>query len=187
MKGNITYFERSGKVNTVDTLNIAKIRAQELGIQTVVVASTHGYSALRAAEIFTDTGIELITVSISPSFDDEGWKMSQEERSKLEEAGIKVITSLHALADGVTEGLYGEITPGNIISNTLRLFSQGLKVAVEISIMVMETGVISPGCEIIAVGGTDEGADTAIVARPAYARKIKDFKICEILCKPRIA
>lgn len=59
--------------------------------------------------------------------------------------------------------------------------------AVEISIIAMKSGVISPGIEIIAVGGTEEGADTAIVARASYTRKIKDFKICEILCKPRIS
>ena len=187
MKASITYFKSSGKNNTADTMNIAKARAQELGIKNIVVASTHGYSALCAAEIFAGMDVELIAVCISPTFDDMGWKMSQEERSKLKAAGVKVITSLHAFADGVTEGLYGEITPGNIIANTLRLLSQGTKVAVEISIMALESGIISPEHEIIAIGGTDQGADTAIVARPAYARKIKDFKICEILCKPRIA
>ncbi|MCK5568785.1 MAG: hypothetical protein KAJ15_03650 [Spirochaetes bacterium] len=187
MKTSITYFEKRGKNNTDETLNIAKIKAMESGIKNVVLATTHGYSALRAAEIFAGTGVSVTAVSISPSFDDEGWKMSSREQKKLEDAGIRVITSLHGLADGVTEGLYGEITPGTIIADTLRLFSQGMKVAVEISIMAMESGVISPGIEIIAVGGTEEGADTAIVARPSYARKIKNFKICEILCKPRIA
>ncbi len=186
MKTGITYFEKRGKNNTADTLIISKGRAQDLGIKNILVATTHGYSAFCAAEIFTGTGVSVTAVSISPSFDDEGWKMSSRERKKLEDAGIRVITSLHGLADGVTEGLYGDITPGTIIADTLRLFSQGMKVAVEISIMAMESGVISPGIEIIAVGGTEEGADTAIVARPSYARKIKDFKICEILCKPRI-
>ncbi|KPJ80527.1 MAG: hypothetical protein AMS17_20375, partial [Spirochaetes bacterium DG_61] len=82
---------------------------------------------------------------------------------------------------------YGENTPGSIVANTLRFFSQGMKVAVEISIMALEAGLIAPGNEVIAIGGTDEGADTAIVARPAFARKIKEYRVCEILCKPRLA
>jgi hypothetical protein len=38
----------------------------------------------------------------------------------------------------------------------------------------------------VAIGGTDEGCDTAVVVRPAHAHKIKKFRICELLCKPRI-
>jgi hypothetical protein len=67
------------------------------------------------------------------------------------------------------------------------MFSQGTKVAVEISIMALEAGLISPDSEVISIGGTSEGCDTALVVRPSFARKIKDYRICEILCKPRIA
>jgi hypothetical protein len=112
--------------------------------------------------------------------------MGTEERLRIEQAGVRVLTTLHGLADGVAEGMYGENTPGSVVAYTLRLFSQGMKVAVEVSIMALEAGLIPAGREIIAVGGTDEGCDTAIVARPAHARKIKEFRICEILCKPRI-
>ncbi len=187
MESSVTYFEKRGKGNTDETLDLAKRRALELGIKTIVVASTHGFSALKAAEIFKGTDVQVIAVSISPTFDDEGWKMSPDERKKVENAGVKVLTTLHALADGVSEGFYDENTPGSIVAYTLRMFSQGMKVAVEISMMALEAGVIEPGEEIVAVGGTDEGADTAIVARPSFARKVKEFKICEILCKPRMA
>jgi hypothetical protein len=187
MEGSVTYFEKSGKTNTDTVCAIARQRATELGIQKVLVATTHGYTALRAAEIFKGNDVDVIAVGISPSFDDMGWKMTDEERKKIEAAGVKVLISLHGLADGVTEGMYGEITPGSIIAYTLRIFSQGMKVAVEISIMALEAGFIESGCEIIAIGGTDSGADTAIVVKPAFARRFKDFRVCEILCKPRIA
>ena len=39
--------------------------------------------------------------------------------------------------------------------------------------------------EIIAVAGTDQGADTAIVVRPAYSRQFKKLGILEVLAKPR--
>jgi len=186
MDGRIVYFEKRGKQNTETTLRLARNRAEELGTGQVVLASTHGYTALQGAEVFRDSGIELIAVSISTAFDKEGWTMSAEERRRIEQAGVRVLTSLHGLADGVAEGLYGESTPGSVIANTLRLFSQGMKVAVEVSIMALEAGLIPAGGEIVAVGGTDEGCDTAVVVRPAHAHRIKEFRICEILCKPRI-
>jgi hypothetical protein len=40
--------------------------------------------------------------------------------------------------------------------------------------------------EVIALAGSSEGADTAIVLVPEYAKKIKDLRIREILCKPRV-
>jgi hypothetical protein len=186
MEGKILYFEKPGKQNTETTLRLARNRAEELGMLQVVLASTHGYTALQAAEVFRDSGIQLIAVSISTAFDKEGWTMSAEERRRIEQAGVRVLTSLHGLADGVAEGLYGESTPGSVIANTLRLFSQGMKVAVEVSIMALEAGLIPAGGEIVAIGGTDEGCDTAVVVRPAHAHRIKELRICEILCKPRI-
>lgn len=187
MERTVVYFEKRGKQNTEETLRLARARAEELGIKQVVAASTHGYTALKAAEIFQGSAIELIAVSISTAFDKEGWTMSPKEREKVEQAGVRVLTTIHGLADGVAEGLYGESTPGNVIANTLRMFSQGMKVAVEVSIMALEAGVVPMDREIIAVGGSDEGCDTAVVVRPAHARKIKEYRICEILCKPRIA
>jgi hypothetical protein len=186
MDGKVVYFEKRGKQNTEATLRLARARAEELGIKQAVIASTNGYTALKASEVFRGSGIEIVAVSISTAFENEGWTMSPKERQKVEQAGVRVLTTIHGLADGVAEGLYGEYTPGSVIANTLRMLSQGMKVAVEVSVMALEAGVVPIGREIIAVGGTDEGCDTAIVVRPAHARKIKEFKICEVLCKPRL-
>ena len=187
MEGKTVYFEKRGKQNTETTLHLARGRAEELGIGQIVMASTHGHTALQAAEIFRGSGIELIAVSISTAFDKEGWTMSGEERQRIEQAGVRVLTGLHGLADGVAEGLYGEHTPGSAVAYTLRLFSQGMKVAVEVAIMALEAGLIPSGAEIVAIGGTDQGCDTATVVRPAHAHKFREFRICEILCKPRIS
>jgi hypothetical protein len=186
MERSIMYFDVKGKVNTGQALAIARDRARELAIHQVLVASTHGRTALQAAEVFQGTGVELIAVSISAAFDDMGWTLAPGERRALEEKGVRVLTSQHALADGITEGFFGECTPGNLVANVLRWFSQGMKVAVETSIMALEAGFLAAGTDVIAVAGTDEGADTAIVIRPAFARHVKDVRICEILCKPRL-
>lgn len=185
MVRDIVYFEKPGKDNTQKALEAAKKRAQELGIQQVLVASTHGYTAKTAAEVFKDSGIEIIAVGISNTFSDVGWNMTPEEREEMERAGVKVLTTLHGLADGVTEAFLKNSSPATIIADTLRCFSQGTKVAVEISIMAAEAGLIPTDREIISVAGTDEGADTVLVLKPAFARKFKELKICEIIAKPR--
>ena len=187
METGTRYFEQGGRGCTAETLRAARERAVQLGVRSVVVASTHGWTALEAAAAFEGTGIRVIAVSLSAAFENEGWTMTPPERAALEARGIPVLTCLHSLADGIAEGFLGESTPGNIVANTLRWFSQGMKVAVETSIMVVEAGLVTAGAEIVAVAGTTEGADTAIVIRPSFARTVKDLRVCEILCKPRIA
>lgn len=185
MKKDILYFEEDGKANTHLTLEAARDRAIELEIKQVLIATTHGYTAMEAAGIFKDTGIELIAVGLSFCCSDEGWDMSPGERKKIENAGIKVLLGLHSLSRGVAEAFEGNISTAEIIARTFYCFSQGTKVAVEISIMAAEAGLVPVDREIIVVGGSGKGADTALVLTPAFAWKLKELKIHEIICKPR--
>jgi uncharacterized protein len=185
MKKDILYFEENGRGYTCLALKAAKERAVELGIKQVVFATTHGYTAIEAADIFRDSGIELIAVGLSFSCCYEGWDMSQCEREKIESSGIKVLIGHHGLSRGVAEAFEGNVSAAEIIARTFYCFSQGMKVAVEISIMAAEAGLIPVDREIIAVAGTGEGADTAVVITPAFAWKLKELKIHEIICKPR--
>ena len=187
MERKIVYFEKTGPGNTAETLRVARERAGELGIRHVLVASTHGGTALQAAEVFKGSAAEVIAVSICAAFEDMGWTMTAPERARLEARGIRVLTSAHALGDGIAEGFNGEDTVGSIVANTLRWFSQGMKVAVEISLMAAEAGLVPAGKELISVAGTSDGADTAIVVAPSFARKVKEMSVREILCKPRTA
>jgi len=59
-----------------------------------------------------------------------------------------------------------------------------MKVAVEVALMAADAGLISVVGDVIAIAGTDRGADTAIVVRPSYTRKFLDLKIKEIIAKP---
>ena len=65
MEVQTVYFEKPGRQNTAEALRIARRRAEELGIRQVVLASSHGSTALAAAEAFRGANIELIAVSIS--------------------------------------------------------------------------------------------------------------------------
>lgn len=186
MEGRILYFERPGKANTDDTLRVARQRAQELGIGQIVVASTHGYTARRAQEVFGGLDVQVIAVSICAGFDDQGWTMTPGERTGLEAQGITVLTSLHSLGDDVSEA-FGVVAPNKIVRETLYRFCQGMKVAVEVAVMAADAGLLDLSREVIAIAGTGEGADTAIVLKPAYARAFQELEIREILAKPRRA
>jgi hypothetical protein len=80
---------------------------------------------------------------------------------------------------------FGGKTFNEIVAQTLYRFSQGMKVCAEIILMAADAGLIPVDKEVIAIAGTGSGADTAIVAKSAYPRKFLDFKILEIIAKPR--
>lgn len=184
MEGKVIYFDTPGKINTDSTLKAACQRAQELNIKQIVFASTHGYTAKRASELFQEMDVDLIAVSICAAFDENGWTMTRKERTEIEKHGVKVITGMHSLGDDVSEA-FSDSAPNRIVRETLYLFCQGLKVAVEVAVMAADAGVLDVSGEVIAIGGTDEGADTAIVLKPVCARKFKELKIREIIAKPR--
>jgi len=70
-----------------------------------------------------------------------------------------------------------------IIAQTLRLFGQGTKVCAEITLMATDAGLISMN-DVIAIGGTNVGADTACFISPAHTYTFFDLKMKELLCKP---
>jgi len=184
MEKTVLYFEKEGKVNTDATLAIARRRAEELGIHQVVLASTHGYTARRAGEIFKGLEVGIIAVTICAGYTDAGWNMSEAERAPLEKMGIKVLTSTHTLGDDVNTAL-GFTSPNAVVRETLYTFCQGMKVAVEVALMAADAGLLDISREVIAIAGTGSGADTAIVLQPAYSRKFTELRIREILAKPR--
>jgi hypothetical protein len=182
-------FEKQGEENTGATLQIASERASVLGIRQVVVASSHGGTAHKAQAIFAPQGIKVIAVSICHGWESEGWPMKPEERRALEELGVVVHTGIHALGDGVGSAFSdknGGRTAEEIVRETLYRFSQGMKVAVECLLMAADAGLLEMSQEVIAIGGTGSGADTAIVCKPAYPRTFMQLEIREILAKPRV-
>ena len=52
MESRTVYFEEPGSENTDQVLRIARQRAEELGIKTIVVASTRGGTAVKAMDVF---------------------------------------------------------------------------------------------------------------------------------------
>jgi hypothetical protein len=184
----IIYHEKGGSRNTDETLKLAHERAVELGIRDIVVASSHGGTALKAAKIFGTDKFNVVAVTICEGYRDEGWTMTADERKKLQEKGIKVLTSTQALSGDVGSAFSeknGGTTINEVVCQTLYRFCQGMKVAIEIVLMAADAGLIPVDREVMAIAGTSEGADTAIVVQPSYSRKFLDLKIKEIIAKPR--
>ena len=182
-------FEKAGQQNTDATLRIARERALALGIKQVVVASSHGYTARKAHALFAPEGIRVIAVSICHGWESEGWVMSPETRAELQGMGVIVHTGIHALGDGVGSAFsekYGGRAPEEIVRDTLYCFCQGMKVAVECLLMAADAGLLDMEQEVIAIAGTDSGADTAIICQPAYPRTFHQLEIREVLAKPRV-
>ena len=184
----IRYFEEKGEKNTGETLQLVRKRVRELGIKKVVVATTHGYTGLEAARILKDLDVNIIAVTICEGYKTEGWAMTPEERRRLEEAGVKTLTCMHALGDNVDSAFteeFGGKSLAEVAARTLYLFSQGMKVCVEIVLMAADAGLIGVDEEVVAVGGTGGGADTAIVVKPSFPRKFLELRVLEVICKPR--
>jgi len=182
-------FEKPGPHNTQATLQIAKERALALGVKQVVVASSYGDTARQAHALLAPEGVQVIAVSICHGYESKGWTMAADTKAELSRMGIVVHTGIHALGDGVGSAFsdkYGGRAPEEIVRDTLYRFSQGMKVAVECILMAADAGLLDVSQEVIAIAGTDSGADTAIVCKPAYPRTFHTLEIREVLAKPRI-
>ncbi len=182
-----TYFSKSGKQNTKATLKLALQRTKELKIKNIVVASSKGYTAKQLAKMDIK-GLNIVCVTHHAGFEKPGQvELTETTKKYLESHGIKVFRGTHFFS-GVSRAIrmkFGGLYSGEIVANTYRTLGEGMKVCVEIAIMALDAGLIPYGKEIIAIAGTAEGADTAIVLKPSHGRNFFDTKILEIICKPR--
>ncbi|MBN2335490.1 hypothetical protein JXL21_08005 [Candidatus Bathyarchaeota archaeon] len=187
MGEEVTYFTDPGKINTAQTLQIAREKAIQRKIRKVLIASTYGYTIRNALEVFKGVDTRFIVV---------GGKREQfpnDLHRRLETRGdIVIFNSEHGLR-------YPDLA-----WEVLRRFSEGMKVCVQMNLMVSDLGLVPVGEEVIAVAGTGRedfpdggGADTAIICETVKSRdffdpglpqsesKVTGRKIKELLCKPR--
>jgi hypothetical protein len=162
-----------------------KKRAEKLGLKTFLVASTTGQTGAKAAEFFE--GYRVIVVTHSTGFaGPDTQELTADNRERILKAGGQILTTTHAfggLGRSVRRKL-GTYQTDEIVANTLRIFGQGTKVAVEIALMAADSGLISVNEDVISIGGTGKGADTALVLKPANVQDFFDIKVHEIICKP---
>ncbi len=188
MEERIYYFEKPGKENTEKTVELALKRAEERGIDNIVFASSTGFTARKVLEMKKNPDLNLVCVTYHTGFYREGESsLDPETEEFLRSTGIKIVRQSHILS-GVERSIsrkLGGASRVEAIAEALRsLFGHGLKVCVEIAIMATDSGAI-PIEEVVAMGGTGRGADTAVVLRPAHMNSFFNLEIREIICMPR--
>jgi hypothetical protein len=192
MEIKTTYFEQpGGDENTAKTLALAKQRADKLSIKTVVVASTVGNTAVKAVDVFK--GYKVVVVTHTAGFGGPNTQeFTDENRKIVESKGGTILTTTHAFG-GIHRALNrGDGPPaplpviGDAIAMTLRTFGQGMKVALEIATMAADAGLVRTDEEVVSIGGTGRGADTAVVLQPDYVHRFFNLKVKELICKPRL-
>lgn len=186
LKRETLYFETPGRHNTEALLKLVKAYAKAEGIRDIVVASTTGETGVKASKMFK--GLNLVVVTHFVGIKEPGVSEFDEENRKLIlKNGANIHTATHALssAERAIRGKFGTIMPLEIIANTLRLFGEGTKVCVEITLMAADAGLIPVDRDIIAIAGSSRGADTALLIKPANASRFFDLRVREVIAKPR--
>jgi hypothetical protein len=160
----MTYFSAPGRENLHSTVALAKKRTEELGIGDVVIATTTGFTAKAAVEVFKDTGAKLTFVGTGRE------RFPVALLQELASEGYNVCFSHEIQYDYPDE-----------MKAAYRRFCEGMKVAVEIAAIAAQQGYVPTDRDVVSVGKWD----TAIVIRAATFGHFEDLKIRELLCKPR--
>lgn len=185
MELKAVYFEDPESDYADEVLRIVRQRAEELGIKTILVASTKGDTAVKAVEALK--GFRVIAVSHCTGFDEPDVQpFTEENRRMVESKGGVVLTTTHAFG-GVSRAMRNKFNThviGDIIANVLRLFGDGMKVACELALMAADSGLVRTDEDVVSIAGKNKGANTAIVLRPVNTHNFFDLKVKEILCKP---
>lgn len=189
----VAYFGYAGETNTSKVLELARKRILERGIGKAVIASETGRSILKAISIFQGTACRIVAVTHSPDFScgpsgdiPIGINRSEYERTmkQIESAGVEVVQgSRITISPPRVEWTWNGMAEA--VDYTLELLGSGTKVAVEAAVIATEAGRVNSGEEVIAIGGTFKGLDTALVVRAANSKGFFDeFEIREIVAKP---
>ena len=168
----IEYLTNPGSKNTEKVIESIRNRIENGGVGTVVVASTSGETGVKFAKALKGmaTVFAVSHETMNPVF----------KRQIVESEGKAMDkTHLPLHEDGMDD-----------VRNTFYMFGQGFKVAVEVILIAADKGAINLYEDVVGVGGTSRGADTAIIARATTTKQIfardenKKLEIREILVMP---
>ena len=168
----VVYFEEPGPQNTEGVIEAVVRKVEEGGIDTVVVASTSGRTGVKFAEALRGKA-KVVAVSHE--------RMDPQLKRKIIDLGGVAIDGTHLPLH--ERGM-------DDVRNAFYTLGQGFKVAVEVILIAADKGIIELYKDVIGVGGTGEGSDTAIVARATRTKEIfsadksKKLEIREVLAMP---
>lgn len=157
-----------------------------MGIRDIVIATSRGITGAKASEVFK--GFNLVVVAHFTGFKEPGFQeLTEENRRTIERNGGKILICTHLFmgVERAIKATFNTAYPAEIMAQTLRLFGQGTKVAVETVAMAADAGLIPIDKDVIGIAGTSMGVDTALVIKPANSTKLFDVVIREVIAKPR--
>jgi hypothetical protein len=181
----IVYFKEAGEQNTDALLKIVREYIKKEKVANIIVSSSTGKTGAKAARTFK--GNNTVIVTHCYGFQQPGkFEMQEEFKKEILANGAKIFTGTHALssAERAVRKAFGTLEPLELIANTLRLMGEGTKVCVEITLMASDAGLIPADQDVVAVAGTEKGADTALRIKPANAARFFDLRIKEVIAKP---
>ena len=185
----VEYFEKVGAANTDRCMEIVQKMVREEGFEHIVVASTHGDTALKLKEALAGLDVNWVVVTHSAGFKEVNkLEFTPEARKSVEEAGGKVLTTTiltHSIETALAQG-GSAILPTHIVAQSLRRWGQGSKVACEIVMEAADAGLIPEKEKVIAVAGTGRGADTVCVILSAASKRFLELSVTEYRAKPAI-
>ncbi len=168
----VEYFTEYGSQNTEKVIETVKNRVRKGDVKTIVVASTSGETGVKFLKKIGNSA-NIIIVSHR--------EMDSLYKQQINELGGTFVEKTHLPLH--TEGM-------DDVRETFRMFGQGFKVAVEVILIATDKKEINPYDNVISVGGTSRGSDTAIIARATKSGEIfsddtsKKLEIREILAMP---
>ncbi len=191
---DVYLFEKPGEVNTDLVAEAVNKHIERSGIRDLVVASSSGVTALEFAKVLKDQA-RIICVSESAFRKEMGseWPcMDEKVKAELEMLGVIVLDKAPYVLHGniYDDSLYKAPTAELAFRDTLYAFGQGMKVAVEVVLSAVDCGVLEPYKDVVGVGGSGRGADTAVVVRSTFPSMVfskdreKRLEIREILAMP---
>jgi uncharacterized protein len=148
------YFKNGGVEQTIPTLEAVINWLPIIKPAAIIVSSTTGETALKAGEILKDQNIRIIAASFQKNLWTKWGAPDENFISKSRKLGVEFLPN-----EPIVSFLDSEYPD---IVNAWRTISSGFKVALQVASMCVDTGMIKPGSNVIALGGTIHGSDTAV-------------------------
>jgi len=186
MKVETFHFKEASRSVTNEVIALVKKFLEENPkIEHIIVATTEGATGVAVARAFKEK--KVIVVSHQTGFAEPNKnELKEEHRLEIIKEGAQVLTTTHALA-GVPRGIRRELgtwQATEIIAVALRIFGQGTKVCAEIAMMAADAGLVPVDTDVVCIGGTGRGADTAWVVQPANTQAFPKLRMRACICKP---
>lgn len=183
IKRETIYYEEGGTEHTETTLKASLEAAKELGIKTILVASTSGETGVKAAEMYKGSGVQLIVVGHQMGFPvAKVQQFKPENWERIMELGGVVNLGTDVVTNSIRRRQSLGHSPMSIITQTL--IAMKVKVNVEIIAKACDAGQILPGDKVISVAGSHKGADTSAVFIASDSPNILDVKPQMYICYP---